>query len=288
MGRPDLILFVGGLLVTGAALIHLTLQAVHPPGILLFSSSRTHDSDTPSCLGEVLAMVLGLAGGLGGLWSSFGAWGPQRSPRPPAKMIGRPSWRSRTSSSSGSTEAEESRSDLDQPAFRHVELPPGAAGALYLSSTPSRLSSFNQELRLCGVNLILCLHPWNSSESGSMEYLEAILEGKLPCSVELYPMEDSRVPADIVQFSLAVHRWSSAVRQGAKVLIHCGAGIGRTGMVASCLLTGLGTTPEHARELVGDAGSGPETPTQESFVSAVCARFQIDDLAGQSRNHAGT
>ncbi|CAE7228326.1 unnamed protein product [Symbiodinium natans] len=52
------------------------------------------------------------------------------------------------------------------------------------------------------------------------------------------------------------------------VLLHCNAGIGRTGTGAVAILRSLGTDPEAAANWVADAGSGAETPGQKAFLQA--------------------
>ena len=53
---------------------------------------------------------------------------------------------------------------------------------------------------------------------------------------------------------------------GRRVLIHCGAGIGRTGTLAVCVLVALGQTRAEAEAVVRAAGSQPETPEQHALV----------------------
>lgn len=56
------------------------------------------------------------------------------------------------------------------------------------------------------------------------------------------------------------------IRQGGTVLLHCAAGVGRTGTAAVCILLTLGLPLHEAYGLVRSAGSGPETPEQRRFV----------------------
>ena len=50
-------------------------------------------------------------------------------------------------------------------------------------------------------------------------------------------------------------------------MIHCGAGVGRTGTFAVCLIIALGASGAEAREAVGLAGSHPETGGQEDLIA---------------------
>jgi hypothetical protein len=62
------------------------------------------------------------------------------------------------------------------------------------------------------------------------------------------------------------------LRRGGRVLLHCRAGLGRTGLLAATLLVELGSSPEVAIDLVRAARPGTvETAAQESYVRS--ARF---------------
>lgn len=61
------------------------------------------------------------------------------------------------------------------------------------------------------------------------------------------------------------------------LLVHCAAGIGRTGTVAACLLVRMGMSVDEALAAVRAArpGAGPEAGTQLELVAAVAAHTAV-------------
>jgi protein-tyrosine phosphatase len=92
--------------------------------------------------------------------------------------------------------------------------------------------------------------------------------------VEVCPVPDYGIPEDGGKFLGSVRRTADFIRSGRIVLVHCGAGKGRTGMFAVCTLIRLGMPPEVAHRIVSQADSGPETEEQCDFIRSVTPRLQ--------------
>ncbi|RSZ57359.1 protein tyrosine phosphatase [Massilia atriviolacea] len=79
-----------------------------------------------------------------------------------------------------------------------------------------------------------------------------------------FPIADRGLPAAPGVFAL-VHDIARRIEQGAHIVIHCRAGIGRTGLLAAAVLVRHGRTPEEAFKLVS-AARGVQVPdTQEQY-----------------------
>lgn len=67
------------------------------------------------------------------------------------------------------------------------------------------------------------------------------------------------------------------LQHGQRVLLHCAAGLGRTGTVAAALLVAAGAIPAQAIAAVRAARPGTlETPQQEAFVHALGQQVPLD------------
>jgi protein-tyrosine phosphatase len=74
------------------------------------------------------------------------------------------------------------------------------------------------------------------------------------------------VPEDRAAFRREVQHIANALRLGDAVLLHCAAGMGRTGSTAACVLKALGLDTEEALQRVRDAGSNPQNAQQSGVV----------------------
>jgi protein-tyrosine phosphatase len=99
-------------------------------------------------------------------------------------------------------------------------------------------------------------------------------EGEIAWSVEDCHVPDHGIPEDERVFLKTVRRAADWLRTGERVLVHCGAGIGRTGMFAICSLVALGISPEAAERTIDEAGSGPEKDVQRDFIRRVSTDLQ--------------
>lgn len=90
-----------------------------------------------------------------------------------------------------------------------------------------------------------------------------------------FPIQDFGTPSSITGLAELVHTLLAAVEQGQIVVVHCRAGLGRTGLVTASCLVRMGYSTEEAFAHVRSVRPGSvETPAQEAFVQAFCDRLK--------------
>lgn len=100
--------------------------------------------------------------------------------------------------------------------------------------------------------------------------------GNLPVLVQHYPMRwiqfpivDFGVPADrdLSEWRQTVLQLQAQLQRNERVLFHCAAGLGRSGMMAATLLKSCGLTAgEAVRRIRAGRPGTVETPEQEAFI----------------------
>ena len=84
-----------------------------------------------------------------------------------------------------------------------------------------------------------------------------------------FPIPDREVPASPEAFRTFLLDVVEDLRVGRSVAIHCRAGIGRSALLAACVLTAQGIDVDHAFPLIA-RGRGcpvPDTPEQRAWVA---------------------
>lgn len=146
--------------------------------------------------------------------------------------------------------------------FRQVKLPDTIQGNLYLHSILGRYESLDsaiQEIDGSGISLVVSLVSDKELEDKSPDFAEAIANEAFGAKRMSFPIEDYGVPSDRMGFLSLSHDMAKSLEAGQGILVHYGAGIGRTGTLAASVIMSLGIDPEIAKRLVREAGFGPET-----------------------------
>jgi protein-tyrosine phosphatase len=126
-----------------------------------------------------------------------------------------------------------------------------------------------------GINVVVSL-----LEKDEISELELGQEPKL-ChanNVEFisFPIPDRGVPGSMKETEQVVRRLSAAIVDGKAVVIHCRAGIGRSSLIAACVLVLNGYDPDFAFATIGKARGVevPDTKVQREWVSTFQATLR--------------
>src|SRR5690349_17559958 len=156
--------------------------------------------------------------------------------------------------------------------LRPLQIPDGIPGKVLLTAMPGSRASFAADraaILAAGVDTVLCLNPMKEIQGKSIDYFGAIQADHLPWRQAMLPMPDFDVADDRDAWLAHIREIGQQVKDGHTVLIHCAAGIGRTGTAAVCLLMCLGVNQPDALRAVLAAGSNPEVVAQQSLIDWV-------------------
>jgi protein-tyrosine phosphatase len=83
-----------------------------------------------------------------------------------------------------------------------------------------------------------------------------------------FPIADHQVPGSITDVAALVDNLADRLARGKNIAIHCLAGIGRSGLIAACLLTTAGFPPKQAFDKLSHTRgfTAPETDEQREWV----------------------
>lgn len=157
--------------------------------------------------------------------------------------------------------------------LREVELPDDIPGSLWLAGMPASdgpWSAFVAQAREMHIDRVVCLTNLTEVSSVSPSYARAVSDEAarqaLPFRWELVPLTDLAWAESEDTFRVAVQGIAQGLERGENVLLHCAAGIGRTGSAAACVLKTLGLSAQDAVELVRMAGSNPQSTLQALWI----------------------
>ena len=164
-----------------------------------------------------------------------------------------------------------------RPLFRPVAMPAGVEGRLYLHAMPGRREPLSQswsEIADSGIAVLVSLTGFEEIRAASPELAAAIVSGSVPCEHVTFDIPNFGVPEQEDEYLRFVREMATRVRSGDSLLIHCHAGIGRTGTLAVSILTALGEPLESALRVVRDADAGPVNDAQSLLVERIAERLE--------------
>lgn len=142
------------------------------------------------------------------------------------------------------------------------------AGALYVMPKPSGewLHEDVDEYRSLGIDHILSLLSLDEMEELGLQG-EQVACGNKRLRFTRFGIVDRGLP-DVSQLVPLAEKLAREIAEGASLAVHCRAGIGRAGLVASCILQHLGLTATDAIAIVSQARGVqiPDTQEQVEFI----------------------
>lgn len=145
---------------------------------------------------------------------------------------------------------------------------PGLAGRLWLCGKHLVGPDPEGALARVGAVGVVCLTEAHEVADRYPEYLHW-LRGHDPSAGLWFPIPDLHAPAPQAAL-VAVDGMIDHLRCGRDLLLHCAAGIGRTGAIAAAVLLRRGVGLRQAEQEVAAArpGAGPQSAEQAAFLTA--------------------
>ena len=123
-----------------------------------------------------------------------------------------------------------------------------------------------REIAAADVTNVVCLVDDAEIALKSPTYLAAIKGEKFPVSLWRFDIPDYGIPENTNDLDLLLGCLRERLELGESVVIHCAAGHGRTGVVATLLLVRMSMLLDDARKTIRLAGSAPDTQEQMRFL----------------------
>ncbi|HWT96869.1 MAG TPA: dual specificity protein phosphatase family protein [Terriglobales bacterium] len=146
----------------------------------------------------------------------------------------------------------------------------GLAGRLAIMARPRAGDWLEDEIdnwRKAGIDCVVSLlEPVEVRELGLTE--EASLCRGRDMTFTTFPIPDRQVPSSTNETRILVEALHDLIASGKAVAVHCRAGIGRSGMIAACLLGRFGFDAVQALAMISAARGVqvPDTEEQRSWV----------------------
>jgi len=147
---------------------------------------------------------------------------------------------------------------------------PVSAGRLAIMARPRAGEWLRDEIhawREAGIERVVSL-----LEPAEVRDLELDDEARLCAAAGIefisFPIRDRGVPSSVPVATTFVEALASSLQTGSSVAIHCRAGIGRSSLIAACILHRLGVAPDEAFEMISRARgvAVPDTPEQKEWL----------------------
>jgi protein-tyrosine phosphatase len=160
---------------------------------------------------------------------------------------------------------------MRNPMIANVYWIEGISVRLAVMPRPRGGDWLEDEMRSCqdqGVQSLVSLLTLEEAQTLDLEDESEICE-RIGITFHSFPIEDRTVPSDVVKISALIAQLRGELQTGNGVAVHCRAGIGRSSLLAACILRSLGHAADEAFELISRSRgiSVPDTDEQRRWVT---------------------
>lgn len=138
-------------------------------------------------------------------------------------------------------------------------------------------------LRQAGVDVIVsALTPAETEEWGLRDESRCCEDRGL--KFLSFPIEDRSVPSSVSEFDELLDSVTEYLRQGKAVVVHCWGGVGRSSVIAACVLIRNGLSADDAFRVIEESRGRqvPDTAEQRQWVERYSSRFGSVPLGSES------
>lgn len=131
------------------------------------------------------------------------------------------------------------------------------------------IESFKQQ----GVSVVVSLLEWEEVAELDLQHEELFCREK-GLNFLSFPICDRQTPTSFEEAAIFVHRLNDLLAEDEKIAIHCRQGVGRSSLIAACVLATGNSSVNKVFETIETARrcTVPDTPEQKEWVKAFCKR----------------
>ena len=157
----------------------------------------------------------------------------------------------------------------------YIPLKPLTKGQLWISHYPGKIGVEDKiiqaeidlsELKRKKIDIVVSLLEKEELKTLNVLTLFELIK-KHKFSHYYFPIKDKSVPRDITELNRLLNDLSLKIRQNKKILLHCNAGLGRSGLIAALLCKKLGVSENPISYIRKHRPGAIETKDQEKMIS---------------------
>ena len=157
----------------------------------------------------------------------------------------------------------------------NIPLNPLTKGQLWISHYPGKTGIKDKtiqaemdllELKKKKINIVVSLLERKELKPLNVSTLFEIIK-KHKFTHYYFPIKDKSVPRDITELNRLLNDLSLKIHQNKKILLHCNAGLGRSGLIAALLCKKLGVSENPISYIRKHRPGAIETKDQEKMIS---------------------